>query len=148
MNLSTHFTLDEATFSSTAVRMCIDNQPSSVQLVAMNIAAQGMEVVRQILGSRAIKIDSWLRADAVNKAVGGAKNSAHLFGYAIDFICPDFGTPLEIVKAIRESGLKVDQCIQEGKWVHVSFDPRLRQQFLTAHFALGEPTTYTNGVTA
>jgi hypothetical protein len=148
MNLSAHFTLAEATFSSTATRLGLDNTPSDIQLASMGIAALGMEHVRDLLGGRAIHVDSWLRTEAVNKAVGGVKSSAHVLGYAIDFICPDFGTPLDIVRAIQKSGLKCDQCIQEGSWVHISFDLKLRQQFLTAHFVAGQPTTYTNGITA
>ena len=39
MNLSEHFTLDEATYSETAVRMGISNQPSAAQLENMKAAA-------------------------------------------------------------------------------------------------------------
>jgi hypothetical protein len=37
MNLSEHFTLEEATYSETAVRQGIDNQPSSLQLSLIHI---------------------------------------------------------------------------------------------------------------
>jgi hypothetical protein len=46
---------------------------------------------------------------------------------------------------LKGSGIAFDQIILEGSWVHVSFDPRLRGQVLTATFNAGTPT-YTNGV--
>jgi putative chitinase len=65
-------------------------------------------------------------------------------GYAADFVCPDFGTPLEVARAIARSGLTFDQVIQEGAWVHLSFDPLARRERLTAKFGPGGPV-YTPG---
>jgi len=145
MRISPHFTLDEAVFSSTAQRKGIDNTPPADVLENMKKAADQLEVVR-VLMSRPIHVDSWYRCEPLNKAVGGAPNSAHKSGWAIDFICPDFGTPLEIVRAIiDEPAIRFDQCIQEGKWVHISFDPKYRRSIMTAHFG-PNGTTYTQGV--
>ena len=58
MNLSEHFTLEEATYSETAVRQGIDNQPSTVQLENMKTAAQKLEQLRAVTGP--LKINSWL----------------------------------------------------------------------------------------
>lgn len=95
---------------------------------------------------RDIHIDSWLRTAALNAAVGGVGHSAHMDGYAVDFICPGFGTPQEIVKAISEHIIPYDQMIQEGAWVHISFAPARRQQILLAHFTPGQKTTYTEWI--
>ncbi len=73
-------------------------------------------------------------------------DSAHVTGNAADFICPAFGVPLDIVKKIAASGVKFDQLIQEGTWVHISFDPAMRQEVLTAHFVDGK-ATYQSGIT-
>jgi hypothetical protein len=143
--LSEHFSLEEATFSSTAIRNGISNQPNEDQLANMQATAAGMEQIRAIL-DKPIHIDSWLRVQALNTAVGGVGHSAHMDGFAVDFICPDYGTPIEIATALAKTDLKVDQIIQEGNWVHVSFAPAMRQQLLTAHFVPGKPTTYTVGV--
>jgi hypothetical protein len=97
-----------------------------------------------ITGGKAMHIDSGYRCETLNRAVNGAVASDHLLGYAADFICPDFGTPLEIVNAIVASEIQFDQCIQEGTWVHISFNPRMRREVLTAHFGAGG-TTYTQG---
>ena len=132
MQLSNHFSLDEATFSETAVRLGINNQPSAAQLTNMQIAAEGMEKVREILDGKGIRVNSWLRLPEVNVAVGGSKVSSHMDGWAIDFVCPSFGTPLDVCKAIEASGLKYDQMIHEfARWTHISFAPEMRGQKLT-----------------
>jgi zinc D-Ala-D-Ala carboxypeptidase len=131
MNLSQNFTLEEATFSETAVRMGIPNEPSPEQLENMKKAAEGMEAIRKLLG-KPIRVSSWLRLPAVNQAIGGAAKSSHMDGWAIDFTCSGYGTPFEVAKAIKESDIQVDQVIHEfGVWVHVSFAPEMRGQFLT-----------------
>ena len=131
MQLSPNFTLDEATFSETAARLGIDNNPSYAQLENMKKAAEGMETVRKLLG-KPIKVSSWLRLPAVNQAIGGAAKSSHMDGWAIDFTCPGYGNPYEVAKALKDSDIQVDQCIYEyGRWVHISFAPEMRNQFLT-----------------
>lgn len=131
MNISTNFTLEEATYSETAIRLEINNQPNEQQLENMKIAAQGMEQIRKLLG-KPIRINSWLRLPDVNVAVGGSRQSSHMDGWAIDFTCASYGTPYDIAKALKESDIQVDQCIHEfGRWVHVSFAPQMRNQFLT-----------------
>jgi len=79
MNLSEHFTLEEATFSETASRLGINNQPSEQQLENMKKASEGMEKVRALLG-KSIHVNSWLRLPEVNVAVGGSKVSSHMTG--------------------------------------------------------------------
>jgi Peptidase M15 len=144
MNLSEHFSLEELVFSSTAVRLGLDNTPTPGVIANLTTLAMGLELVRKALGFP-MHIDSGYRSPKVNKAVGGAVNSAHLMGYAADFTCAQFGTPLEIVRLIAKCGFQFDQIIQEGTWVHISFDLRARRQVLTAHFGPGG-TTYTSGI--
>ena len=142
--LTEHFALEELTFSSTATRLGIDNSPSLEIVACLTQCAMGLEKIRALLG-QPMHIDSGYRCPDLNKAVGGAADSAHMQGYAADFICPAFGTPLEIVHAIQAAGIPLDQCIQEGTWVHVSFAPAMRNEYLTAHFA-DSGATYTEGV--
>jgi hypothetical protein len=127
--LSPHFTLEELVATQ---HRKIDNRPKSAALVdALRETAGNMETVRAILGDRVVTISSGYRCPALNKAVGGAKASAHLSGLAVDFNCYGFGSPLAVCRAIAGSGLPFDQLIEEGTWVHVSFDPRMRRQVLT-----------------
>ena len=143
MQLSEHFSLDELTASTTAVRLGIDNTAPPEVVEALKVAAAGLEQVRTLLG-RPMHIDSGYRCPQLNAAVRGAKNSAHMSGFAADFVCPDFGSPIEIVHAIQASPIPFDLLIQEGTWVHISFAPNLRRQVLTAHFGPAG-TTYTQG---
>ena len=131
MQLSPNFSLAEATFSETAVRLGINNQPSPQQLENMKVSAQGMEKVRALLNNP-IRVNSWLRLPEVNVAVGGSRQSSHMDGWAIDFTCAGYGTPYDICKAIEASDIKYSQMIHEfGRWVHISFAPDMKQQALT-----------------
>lgn len=144
--LSEHFTLEEMTRSDSAIRMCIDQTPSPEVLENLKATAQHMELVRMVLGVP-IHVNSAYRSNALNKAIGGASNSAHLTGFAVDFTAPAYGTPQAIAKRLSESGsINFDQCIYEGTWVHISFAPEMRRQVLTAHFAPGRPAIYSIGV--
>ena len=129
MQLSEHFSLEEGTYSETAVRMHIDNQPSEQQLQNMKNAANHMEMVRSATGP--LRVNSWLRLPAVNQAVGGSKVSSHMDGWAIDCSSSKH-TPYELCQLVKGAGIKFDQMIHEyGRWMHISFAPEMRQQELT-----------------
>lgn len=131
MYLSTNFTLDEFTNSQTAERNGIDNTPPDSLLPTLRQTAYGMELVRTLLGDKAILVSSAYRSPALNAAVNGSNGSQHLLGEAVDFTCPTYGTPEQIVRAIIASKIPYDQVIQEfGRWVHISFGPRNRRQAL------------------
>ena len=131
MNLSEHFTLDEATYSETAVRNGIDNQPSTLQLENMKIAAKNLELIRAATGP--LRVNSWLRLPAVNVAVGGSKVSSHMDGWAIDVSSSKL-TPYQLCMEVKKAGIKFDQMIHEfGRWMHISFAPEMRQQELTIY---------------
>jgi zinc D-Ala-D-Ala carboxypeptidase len=144
MQLTDHFALAELTFSNTAQADGIDNTPDQNTIAHLTILAMGLEKVRALLGAP-MNISSGYRCQALNRAVGGVPDSAHIDGYAADFVCPSFGMPADIARAIVASGLVFDQCIQEGTWVHISFDPRARRQALTATFG-ANGATYAKGV--
>lgn len=139
MKLSEHFTLEELTFSQTAVRNGINNNPSQAVRNNLRVLADNLEKIRTFLG-HPLRISSAFRCMELNRKIGGSVNSAHMDGLAADFTCDKFGKPIDVVKALHKSGIKVDQVIEEGTWVHVSFDPKMRQQFLTATFINGKPS--------
>jgi hypothetical protein len=140
VKLSPHFTLEELTVTNKP----LDNSPSNAILEVLRTTAFYMEQVREVLGNVAIKVNSGYRSPEVNKAVGGSKTSAHLFGYAVDFTASGH-TPYTIANVLARSDLKFDQLIFEGTWVHISFDPKMRREVLTAH-RNGDTTTYTKGL--
>lgn len=135
--LSSHFTLDELTNSQTAARMGIDNTPDEPTIERLKQTCYGLEEVRKLLGEKPILISSGYRSVALNAAVGGQPGSQHLLGQAVDFTCPTYGTPAQIISAIRASDIQYDQVILEfynpekkTGWVHISFSPRNRKTAL------------------
>lgn len=139
MQLTQHFHLSEFTDSNYAARHGIKNVPSPSIIGNLKVLAEGMESIRDLLG-HSILISSGYRNPELNRGIGGSIKSAHLYGYAADFTCPAFGAPREIVRKIKNSDIYYDQLIFEGTWVHISFDPRMRNQTLTATFKGGKVT--------
>lgn len=143
--LATSFYLSEFLHSDTATRRGLDNAPGAAELANIrNFLAPGMQSVRELLG-KPVTITSGFRSPAVNRAVGGARNSQHMTGLAADFICPGFGSPLQVARALVASSIQFDQIIQEGTWVHVSFSAKPRRSVLTAVFT-PSGTTYRDGI--
>ena len=137
--MTEHFSLDELTASQEATRHNINNTPSAKVVENLRMLAALLEQVRELLGGNSIRISSGYRSLALNRHIGSSHTSAHIFGYAADFTCPAFGTPLEVAKKIAESNLKFDQLICENNaWVHISCDPKNRRQLLTASFKGGK----------
>ena len=118
MNLSQHFTLEEFTFSQTAARLGIDNTPSASVVGNLTVLASTLERIRTLLG-RPITITSGYRCPDLNKAAGGAVNSAHKEGLAADIKVAGL-TPKQVCEAIRDSGIEFDQVIHEFQsWCHI-----------------------------
>lgn len=127
MKISNNITLHEAVHSFTAKRLGIDNTPDSNALDAMKLVAEKVfQPLRDHVGGP-IKINSFYRSPALNKAVKGAKSSQHVSGQAID-IDDVYGhaTNAEMFTYILEN-LDYDQLIWEfgtdenPDWVHVSY---------------------------
>lgn len=82
-------------------------------------------------------IDNYPKTQKLNDAISKiGSRSTHILGLAADFTCPQFGTPLDVFRAIKLSGIRYDQLILEFSgsptaWVHIGFDSRLRQESLT-----------------
>lgn len=118
-----NFIPDEFFVSEKAKKLGVVNYPDKGQelsiLTAMMSTADMMQQLRELLG-KPIKITSTYRCKKVNDAVGSKDSSQHLLGLACDFVCPSFGTPEEIVKFLCDKDFLVDQCFNEGSWVHIS----------------------------
>lgn len=130
--LTEHFTLEEFTRSQMAQRYDIDNNPSVDVVKNLMFTAAGLERVRALLGFP-VTVSSGYRCAELNKLVGGAANSQHLQGQAVDFVCPLFGTPLQVCTFLSQwmSAAGIDQMIMEGTWVHCSFTHNPRREILT-----------------
>lgn len=120
--LSPRFSFAEAIASQEAARRGIDNTPPTSIIAIMRQTAMEMECVRALLGVP-VHVNSWYRSPELNAAIGSKPTSQHLKGEAVDFIAPDFGTPLAICKLIikHKDTIPFDQLILEHSWVHISF---------------------------
>jgi zinc D-Ala-D-Ala carboxypeptidase len=134
VKLSPNFTLAELTASATAKKLGLDNAPLPEHLENLKRLAALLEEIRALLNAP-IKVNSAYRSPAVNAAVGGVPNSRHALGLAADIVCPTYGSPLQVARAIDAAGLGYDQLIHEfGRWVHVGLSPTgvaLRHQAMT-----------------
>lgn len=126
--LTTHFALEELIATQ---HRDIDNTPPPEVIATLRRTAGQLEAVRRCLGEKVITITSGYRCPALNRAVGGARRSAHLTGHAVDFHCFGFGDPAAVCRTVASGDIAFDQLIQEGGWTHISFAPRLRRQILT-----------------
>lgn len=140
--MSEHFTIDELTFSQTAVRQNIDNTPSPEVLANLNVLMGVLEQVRSLTGP--LTVSSGYRCPALNAAVGGAKDSAHVLGFAAD-ITSNKMSPRALAMLIRDSDVIFDQVIFEGTWVHIGLSMAPRLEVLTAVFKNGR-ATYVRGI--
>ena len=126
MKLTENFHLKELTASSTAARLGLKNDPTPEQLVALTVVPhQILQPVRNKFG--VVTVNSGLRGEELNKAVGGSKKSQHCRGEAVDFECYSVSN-FELAKWIQ-SNLEFDQLILEfykkgdphSGWVHCSY---------------------------
>lgn len=132
-NISKHITYKESTYSPTAVNRGIQNIPNPVELESMRLVAELVFEPLREWYAKPIKINSFFRNEALNKAVGGVKTSQHRFGKAIDI---DAGSVAENKKLFDwiKTNLEFDQVIWEkgGAWVHVSYNKRNNRKQILA----------------
>jgi len=127
--LTEHFTVFEVINSLTALKLNIDNRPtaqviSNAKLLCINV----LEKVR-LHFNKPIIVHSFYRSPDLNYAIGGVKpdlskgirGSQHMYGEAADITVQNH-TVQEVFDYIRKNMI-YDQVIQEGTWVHVSFNP-------------------------
>ncbi|MGO4379709.1 D-Ala-D-Ala carboxypeptidase family metallohydrolase [Pseudoduganella sp. RAF19] len=144
MNLSEHFTLEEMVASQIATRRRLDNRPGPQELANLKRVCVVLEEVRALVGAP-VTVSSGFRSKAVNQAVGGAANSAHLLGLAADINVPGMA-PKALAKMILASNILFDQLIYEGTWVHIGLsEDKPRREVLTANFNPGG-VVYSRGI--
>ena len=120
--ISKHITIEEATQSPTALRMGIKNVPNAEELEAMKYVAENLfEPIREWYNAP-IKINSFFRCVALNKAVKGSLTSGHVLGNSIDISGGNKIENKKIFDFIKTSGLEFDQIINEYDytWIHIS----------------------------
>jgi putative chitinase len=150
-----NFSISEMSECSLAERMGMDNTPTIVVLENLSATVTGLERIRVLLGYP-IHVNSGYRCEALEKVLCQSDYSTwcsrncyaincdswkHYFaskdhprGYAADFTCAQYGSPVDIVRVIQSSAVKFDVCILEGSWVHISFAPKMRCEVRVKEF--------------
>jgi Uncharacterized protein conserved in bacteria len=121
-----NFSYDELIASATAKRLGLDNTPTPEEKEKLRKLAQEiLQPIRDAWRSPII-VNSAYRSEAVNKAVGGVKNSQHRLGEAADITIGGKERNKKlfnfIYKLISTGKIKVGQLIDEYNysWIHVS----------------------------
>lgn len=125
--ISKYLTYSECTKSETAIRKGINNEPGEKELAAMvYVATNVFDALREKVGG-ALHATSFYRAPELNVAIGGAKNSQHTKGEAIDIDCDKFGNGNnKMIFYLVKHEMNYDQLIWEfgsderPEWIHVS----------------------------
>ena len=117
-----NFTISELVKSDTAEQHGINNTPDINSLDnLLELIFYVLQPLRDKLGKPMV-ITSGYRNSQVNKLVGGANNSGHLYGQAADFIVKGM-TPAQVVEFVKNSGIEFDQLLNEyDQWTHISFN--------------------------
>ena len=139
--VSKNISYKEATHSTTAKRLGIDNTPNAEQFSSMVYVAENVfQPIREHFGTP-IYVSSFFRSEGLNKAIKGSINSTHKKGEAMDLDADVYGgvTNAQIFNYIKDN-LEFDQLIwefgtdDEPAWVHVSLSKRNnRNQILRAY---------------
>jgi len=147
--ISEHISYDEATKSQAATRNNISNNPDPMELENMKLTAEKIfEPVRNHFGVP-IAISSFFRNSYVNAVIGGARNSQHSTGEAMDIDADTFDkvTNRQIFDFIREN-LEFDQLIWEfgnsenPGWVHASYRQGNNRKMILRAMSEGGRTKY------
>ena len=135
MKLSENFNLEEFTHSDTAEKKSISNIPNvNVIENLKGLCGNVLEPLRNHFAKndRNVKlyINSGYRCPALNKAVGGANNSNHLYGYAADIAIDGVRAKVVYMVALgmlKAGELKLTELFYEkhgiSEWVHIAYNP-------------------------
>lgn len=127
-----YFTIIELTKSSTAKRLKIDNTPNQEVLNNLNLLVDNILDPLRIAYGKPIVVTSGYRCKELNEVIGGAVNSQHTLGQAVDIRSVE-DTPEENKKLFElAKKLPFDQLINEYNynWIHISYSSRHRRQIL------------------
>jgi zinc D-Ala-D-Ala carboxypeptidase len=138
MKISKHLTLAELTYSETAIKLGIVNQPNKAQIDNLiRLAEKVFEPAREHFNVP-IHISSGYRIINLNQAIKGSVTSQHCKGEAIDIDMKGDKVTNAILFHWIKDNLEYDQLIWEfgtklnPDWLHVSYSSNNRNQVLRA----------------
>ena len=151
MKLTTNLSLAEVTYSATALRKGIANEPTVTHLINLKAVAENIfQPCRDYFG-KPLAVTSGYRSKELNELIGGSKTSQHSKGEALDLDADVYGglTNRELFLFIKDN-LEFDQLIGEfpndmGEfaWVHCSYKAEGNRGEVLVAYKEGGKTRYT-----
>jgi len=137
LKLSPHFTLEEMTKSSVALRRGIENEPGSIEVGNLrNLCSDVLEPIRCHFDIP-FSPSSAYRSLVLNNEIGSSSSSQHIKGEAADIEVPGVRN-MDLARWIS-GNLEFDQLVLEyysvtdsaSGWVHVSYVGKNRNEVLS-----------------
>ncbi|MDH8700779.1 zinc D-Ala-D-Ala carboxypeptidase [Dysgonomonadaceae bacterium PH5-43] len=124
MKLTTNFTLEEMTRSSSAAKLGIRNVPTVQQIENLRLLCKHLlQPLRDGYG-KPLNISSGFRCRSLNEAVGGSPTSDHLHGLAADIATSN---PMALFAWVCRLNLPFDQAIIGKGYLHLSWRTQARK---------------------
>lgn len=133
-----NFALSEFINSDSAKALGIDNMPKAVSVFdnLLLLIVNVLQPLRDAYG-KPLYVNSGFRCERLNKAVGGAANSQHLYGQAADITTGTKAGNKALLQLAQRLNLPFDQMINEKpdasgnpSWVHLSYRKNPRRQVI------------------
>ena len=117
--LSDNFSLGEFLRSQEAARLGLDMTPPAAVIDNLRrLCRDVLQPLRDSVGP--VVITSGYRSPELNRIIGGAATSQHLYGLAADIVVPGM-EPLYVCSRVQGMFFPFDQLIHEfWQWTHVS----------------------------
>lgn len=119
-----YFKIEEFIRSNTAKARGIDNTPGSDIVAKLtDLVDNTLDPLREIYG-KPIHVNSGYRCPALNKAVGGASNSGHMYGVAADIDAGSKTQNQRLWRLVIDNNIPFTKMIneQDYSWIHIAFD--------------------------
>lgn len=114
-----NFSIYEVVHSDVAEEKGIFNLPLDEKVIDnLNYSISRMDEIREGYG-KPININSWYRCKELNAEVGGAENSKHLTGLAVDIRWDE--DLLEYLKQNPQYDKLIREKAGKTKWLHIQF---------------------------
>lgn len=119
LKLSEHFTLGELCWLPSWRKY---HEPSATESANLARVAGLLEQVRALFGNKPIRVHCAIRPAMYNKQIGGAKNSYHIQGLAVDFDIPGLNCDMvrkDLVPHLEALGCRMEKLKNGSGWIHL-----------------------------
>ena len=127
MSTANYFTIVDLLKSTTADRLKINNRPSDEVRKELEITVCKLNFISVLAHAygATIRVTSGYRCKELNAAVGGVRNSLHMYGQAVDFTVSDTEAKHRLHDALKEEAciklLGICELIEYPSFMHVGF---------------------------